>query len=81
MDGLLKEKAGSQLFTVFGQPRTRLRGPDKAGETMLEMEGVDICNPVDNSVSPSGRGQGHRPSRQRGDAGARCTGNGGRAET
>jgi adenine-specific DNA-methyltransferase len=28
MNGLLKEQPGSQLFTVFGQPRTRVEGPD-----------------------------------------------------
>ena len=31
MAGLLKEQPGSQLFSVFGQPRTKLTGPDKAG--------------------------------------------------
>jgi adenine-specific DNA-methyltransferase len=52
MDGLLKEKPGSQLFTVFGQPRTRLEGPDD-GEYRVVMEGVDIYNPVDNSITPT----------------------------
>jgi adenine-specific DNA-methyltransferase len=53
MQGLLKEQPGSQLFTVFGQPRTRLEGPDKNGEYTVHMEGVDIYNPVDNSITPS----------------------------
>jgi adenine-specific DNA-methyltransferase len=54
MTGLLKEQPGSQLFTVFGQPRTRLEGPDRNGEYTVVMEGVDIYNPVDNTVMPTG---------------------------
>ena len=51
MQGLLKEQPGSQLFTVFGQPRTTLKGPDKHGEYIVRMEGVDIYNPVDNTIA------------------------------
>ena len=53
MGGLLKETPSSQLFTVFGMPRTEL---DKAanGEYIVKMEGVDIYNPVDNTVSSAG---------------------------
>lgn len=29
------------MFTVFGQPRTRVDGPDKNGECKVVMEGVD----------------------------------------
>ena len=54
MQGLLKEQPGSQLFTVFGQPRTCLDGPDKDGQYTVTMEGVDIYNPVDNSIVPTG---------------------------
>lgn len=50
MDGLLKEKPGSQLFTVFGQPRTTLTGPDKNDNYRLTMEGVDIYDPVTNTI-------------------------------
>ena len=32
MNGLFKEQPGSQLFTIFGQPRTRVRGPDRDGQ-------------------------------------------------
>ena len=53
MQGLLKEQPGSQLFSVFGQPRTCLEGPDKDGLYRVIMEGVDIYNPVDNSITPS----------------------------
>ena len=53
MAGLLKEQPGSQLFTVFGQPRTRVEGPNAEGEYTVVMEGVDIYNPVDNSITPT----------------------------
>ena len=46
MEGLLKEQPGSQLFTVFGMPRTQLRGPDRDGMYTVSMEGVDIYDPV-----------------------------------
>src|SRR5271155_4138162 len=45
MNGLLKQQRGSQLFTVFGQPRTSLKGPDQNGDYTVSMEGVDIYNP------------------------------------
>jgi adenine-specific DNA-methyltransferase len=54
MTGLLKEQPGSQLFSVFGLPRTRVDGPTKDGEYTVTMEGVDIYNPVDNSLSATG---------------------------
>lgn len=54
MNGLLKERPGSQLFTVFGDPRTKLDGPDADGQYLVRMEGVDIYNPVDNSVVSTG---------------------------
>lgn len=54
MAGLLKEQPGSQLFTVFGQPRIRLEGPNKQGDYVVVMEGVDIYNPVDNSIRSTG---------------------------
>ena len=50
MDGLLKETPGSQLFSVFGQPRTRLTGPAKDGSYTVTMEGVDIYDPVANTI-------------------------------
>jgi adenine-specific DNA-methyltransferase len=54
MAGLLKEQPGSQLFTVFGQPRVAVNGPDKRGEYVVVMEGVDVYNPVDNSIRSTG---------------------------
>jgi len=50
MNGLLKQQRGSQLFTVFGQPRTQLKGPDKDGDYTVIMEGMDIYNPVTNAI-------------------------------
>lgn len=52
MGDLLKETPGSQLFTVFGSPRTNLQ-PAGEGEFIVEMEGVDIYNPVDNTLLPT----------------------------
>ena len=56
MDDLLKNTASSQLFTVFGLPRTTLEKKNTDGnvEYAIEMEGVDIYNPVDNTVSSAG---------------------------
>ncbi|MXY28549.1 site-specific DNA-methyltransferase, partial [Candidatus Poribacteria bacterium] len=53
MGGLLKETPSSQLFTVFGLPRTELKEIGN-GEYIVKMEGVDIYNPVDNTVSSAG---------------------------
>ena len=53
MDDLLKKTSTSQLFTVFGLPRTSLEKDDNA-EYVITMEGVDIYNPVDNTVSSAG---------------------------
>lgn len=50
MEGLIKETPGSQLFAVFGRPRTFLKGPTKDGTYTVRMEGVDIYDPVSNTV-------------------------------
>ncbi len=54
MNGLLKEQPGSQLFTVFGQPRTKVEGPDKDGMYRIQMQGVDIYDPVTNNIVDTG---------------------------
>lgn len=60
MNGLLKEspQAGAgQLFTVFGLPRVEVRSvqtPEGKTEYVVTMEGVDIYNPVDNSIASTG---------------------------
>ena len=53
MGGLLKETPTSQLFTVFGEPRTNLERTED-GEYIVVMEGVDVYNPVDNMVTSEG---------------------------
>lgn len=52
MDGLLKETPNSQIFTVFGSPHSELR-PAEDGQFVVEMQGVDIYNPVDNTILPT----------------------------
>ena len=53
MGDLLKETPSSQLFTVFGAPRTGIETTGN-GEYIVKMEGVDIYNPVENTVSSAG---------------------------
>ena len=53
MGDLLKETPSSQLFTVFGAPRTEIEMTED-GEYIVKMEGVDIYNPVENTVSSAG---------------------------
>jgi adenine-specific DNA-methyltransferase len=52
MDGLLKDTPNSQLFTVFGQPEIDVK-ETKAG-WVCTLKGVDIYNPLDNTVRSSG---------------------------
>ena len=53
MGDLLKQTSTSQLFTVFGRPRTDIDKKEN-GEYIVRMEGVDIYNPVNNTVSAAG---------------------------
>ena len=53
MGDLLKETPSTQLFTVFGMPRTKLEETAN-GEYIVKMEGVDVYNPVDNTVNSAG---------------------------
>ena len=53
MGDLLKETPSTQLFTVFGLPRTTLEEVTD-GEYTVKMEGVDIYNPLDNTVRSAG---------------------------
>ena len=53
MGNLLKETPSTQLFTVFGMPRTELKETAN-GEYYIKMEGVDVYNPVDNTVNSAG---------------------------
>jgi adenine-specific DNA-methyltransferase len=52
MSGLLKDTPSAQLFTVFGKPRSRLERVE-GDEWRVVMEGVDIYDPVTNTVTPS----------------------------
>jgi adenine-specific DNA-methyltransferase len=52
MSGLLKDTPAAQLFTVFGKPRSRLE-PAGDDEWRVVMEGVDIYDPVSNTITPS----------------------------
>ena len=56
MGDLLKDTPGSQLFTVFGLPRVNLESVGK-GEWVVEMEGVDIYDPVTNTVQATDAGK------------------------
>lgn len=53
MDGLLKETPGSQLFTVFGQPDVEVK-QKKSGDWVVKLMGVDIYDPVANSIRSTG---------------------------
>jgi adenine-specific DNA-methyltransferase len=53
MEGLLKEQPGSQLFSVFGLPRIRVEGPNGDKDYIVEMEGVDIYDPLKNLTQPT----------------------------
>jgi adenine-specific DNA-methyltransferase len=52
MGDLLKEAASSQLFTVFGSPRSELREVED-GQFVVELQGVDVYNPVENTILPT----------------------------
>jgi adenine-specific DNA-methyltransferase len=49
MGGLLKDTPKSQLFTVFGSPRMQLT-KNADGMFTVTLEGVDIYNPVENTI-------------------------------
>jgi adenine-specific DNA-methyltransferase len=53
MGDLLKTQPGSQLFTVFSAPR--VAGPTKQadGEFTVEVEGMDVYDPVSNTLFPT----------------------------
>ncbi len=57
MDDLLKTQPGSQLFTIFSAPRVVGPTPLDSGEYVLEVEGMDVYDPVNNTLFPTDRGQ------------------------
>ncbi|MGA2541604.1 MAG: site-specific DNA-methyltransferase [Verrucomicrobiota bacterium] len=55
MGDLLKTQPGSQLFTVFSAPR--IKGPAKQsdGTYTIEVEGMDVYDPVTNTLFPTNK--------------------------
>ncbi len=53
MGDLLKTTVSSQLFTVSGTPRTKIKQTEE-GLYTVAMEGVDIYDPVSNTVRSTG---------------------------
>ena len=55
MGDLLKTQPGSQIFTVFSAPR--VIGPERLedGEYVVEVEGMDVYDPVSNTIYPTDR--------------------------
>ena len=53
MGDLLKTQPGSQLFTVFSAPRVKGPTPQKDGEFTVEVEGMDVYDPVSNTLFPT----------------------------
>ena len=56
MGDLLKDTPGSQLFTVFGLPRVKVE-TTADGEIVVEMEGVDIYDPITNTLQATKAGK------------------------
>jgi adenine-specific DNA-methyltransferase len=55
MDDLLKTQPGSQLFTVFSAPRVRPPERQPDGQYVVEVEGMDIYDPVNNTLHPTNK--------------------------
>lgn len=53
MGDLLKTQPGSQLFTVFSAPRVKGPMPQADGEFVVEVEGMDVYDPVSNTLFPT----------------------------
>ena len=56
MGDLLKETPNAQLFTVSGLPRVELKSTS-SGEFTVEMQGVDIYDPVRDTIVSANAGQ------------------------
>lgn len=53
MGDLLKSQPGSQLFTVFSAPRVKGPTQHADGEFTVEVEGMDVYDPVSNTLFPT----------------------------
>lgn len=57
MGDLLKTQPGSQLFTVFSAPRVKPPTKRPDGEFTIEVEGMDVYDPVSNTLFPTDKGK------------------------
>ena len=55
MGDLLKTQPGSQLFRVFSAPRVSGRTAREDGDYVVEVEGMDVYDPVANTLFPTDR--------------------------
>ena len=55
MGDLLKDQPGSQLFRVFSAPRVTGPALQDDGDYVVEVEGMDVYDPVSNALYPSDR--------------------------
>ena len=55
MGDLLKTQPGSQLFTVFSAPRVKPPAQQPDGQFVVEVEGMDIYDPVSNTLFPTNK--------------------------
>ena len=55
MGDLLKDQPGSQLFRVFSAPRVTGLMRQEDGDYVVEVEGMDVYDPVSNALYPSDR--------------------------
>lgn len=53
MNDLLKTQPGSQIFTVFSAPRVAKPEKQKDGQYVIEVEGMDVYDPVSNTLYPT----------------------------
>jgi adenine-specific DNA-methyltransferase len=55
MGDLLKTQPGSQIFTIFSSPRVNTPEHQKDGQYVIEIEGMDVYDPVTNTLHPTSR--------------------------
>jgi adenine-specific DNA-methyltransferase len=53
MGDLLKTQPGSQIFTVFSAPRVNAPEKQNDGQYVVEVEGMDVYDPVSNTLFPT----------------------------
>ena len=55
MGDLLKTQPGSQIFTVFSAPRVKPPERQGDGQYVVEVEGMDVYDPVTNTLYPTNK--------------------------